>query len=180
MVPEGGLDYDYDFTRFVAGVTLADNGDGTLNTQTAWYRLDEATQALTPAAEGAVFNNLRKDPDSLTVTMTVEGNRTSRHFDFNLVFKDENGLPLTGEYPYLIQDSDGKLIEEGTFNLDNGIITPKGTDGSVSFRLADGEMIIVNYLPVGSTYTVKEKNTKAYITSTQDNGLTNIVSGDIV
>ncbi len=180
VVPEGSVNYVYDFTRYVAGVTLTDNGDGTLNTQVAWYRLDEATKALTAAPEGAVFNNEREDPDSLSITMTVVGNRTSRHFDFSLIFKDENGQPLTGEYPYLIQDGDGKVLEEGTFNLDNGAITPKGTDGGVIFRLADGEMIVVNYLPIGSTYSVKTKNTKAYITSTQENGQTNQVSGDIV
>ena len=180
VIPEGRLNYDYDFTRFVAGVTLNDNGDGTLSTDTDWYQVDEASRTLTAIGEGAVFNNLRGDPAALSVTMTVDGNKTTRHFDMSLTLKDENGAALTGEYPYTIQDADGNLVEEGTFNLDDGTITPRGADGSLSFRLADGEMIIINYLPTGSSFTAKAKTTKAYVTSTVDNGETNMVSGEIV
>ncbi len=171
LVPEGSLSYEYDFTRYVAGVTVTDNGDGTLNTDTKWYSLDEDNLDLTEAPNGAVFNNLRAMPSSLTVTKTVVGNRTTRHFDFTANLKDENDLPLIGEYPYAVQDIDGRTTEEGTFSVG---------DGNIEFRLADGELIMISGLPLGASYTVREASTKAYITSTQDNGQTNVVSGTIV
>ncbi len=166
QIPEDSVAYEYDETRFVAGVTITDNGDGTLNADIRYYEVDEDNLKLTALAEGEelpVFNNLRSKPSSLSITKTVVGKKTDRHFTFHVTLRDEKLQPLVGEYPYTITDGDGKIKAEGSFTLIESDL------GVLSFYLMDDEIICIENLPLGAHYAVTEDESKAYITTAENN-----------
>lgn len=97
------------------------------------------------------------DPDTkpavgtLTVSKTVKAANdpsapvdTEKVFDFKVNLKDKAGNTLTGNYAYTIGGE-------------------KGTLGSgATFPLKHGQSIVIDGLPVGATYEVREKPTDGY------------------
>lgn len=97
------------------------------------------------------------DPDTkpsvgtLTISKTVEAANdpnapvdTEKAFDFKVNLKDKAGNTLTGNYAYTIGEEKGTL-SSGT-----------------TFKLKHGQSIVIEGLPVGATYEVREKPTDGY------------------
>lgn len=97
------------------------------------------------------------DPDTkpsvgtLTISKTVEAANdpnapvdTEKAFDFKVNLKDKADNTLTGNYAYMIGEEKGTL-SSGT-----------------TFKLKHGQSIVIEGLPVGATYEVREKPTDGY------------------
>lgn len=97
------------------------------------------------------------DPDTkpsvgtLTISKTVEAANdpnapvdTEKAFDFKVNLKDKAGNTLTGNYAYTIGEEKGTL------------------SSSTTFKLKHGQSIVIEGLPVGATYEVREKPTDGY------------------
>lgn len=97
------------------------------------------------------------DPDTkpavgtLTVSKTVKAANdpsapvdTEKAFDFEVNLKDKAGNTLTGNYAYTIGGEKGALGSGATFPLKHG------------------QSIVIDGLPVGATYEVREKPTDGY------------------
>lgn len=107
------------------------------------------------------------DPDTkpavgtLTVSKTVKAANdpsapvdTEKVFDFKVNLKDKAGNTLTGNYAYTIGGEKGTLSSGATFPLKHG------------------QSIVIDGLPVGATYEVREKPTDGYTTSAErDEGI---------
>ena len=92
-------------------------------------------------------NNIKTG--DLKIAKTVEGNKDySGEFEFKIVVKFDK-TTLTGTYDYSLFDTSGK---ETTGKL-------KLTD---TFKLKDGEYIIIKDLPIDSTYEITELTTNGY------------------
>ena len=92
-------------------------------------------------------NNIKTG--DLKIAKTVEGNKDySGEFEFKIVVKFDK-TTLTGTYNYSLFDTSGK---ETTGEL-------KLTD---TFKLKDGEYIIIKDLPIDSTYEITELTTNGY------------------
>lgn len=92
-------------------------------------------------------NNIKTG--DLKIAKTVEGNKNySGEFEFKIVVKFDK-TTLTGTYDYSLFDTSGK---ETTGKL-------KLTD---TFKLKDGEYIIIKDLPINSTYEITELTTNGY------------------
>lgn len=92
-------------------------------------------------------NNIKTG--DLKIAKTVEGNKDySGEFEFKIVVKFDK-TTLTGTYDYSLFDTSGK---ETTGKL-------KLTD---TFKLKDGEYIIIKDLPINSTYEITELTTNGY------------------
>ena len=92
-------------------------------------------------------NNIKTG--DLKIAKTVEGNKDySGEFEFKIVVKFDK-TTLTGAYNYSLFDTSGK---ETTGKL-------KLTD---TFKLKDGEYIIIKDLPIDSTYEITELTTNGY------------------
>ena len=98
---------------------------------------------------------------TLTVgkTVVIAGDQnapvdTERTFDFTVNLKDKAGEALTGVYAYAIGETKGELSSGETFQLKHG------------------QSIIIEGLPVGTTYEVLEKPTDGYTASAEgDKGI---------
>lgn len=100
--------------------------------------------------KGQVTNTL-KVTKALAGTDKPEG----LEYEFQINFKNEKG-PLLNNYSYAKMDSKGNIIKETDSDgkekeLNDVLISDGGT-----FVLGDGEYIEINYLPVGTTYTIRE------------------------
>lgn len=97
------------------------------------------------------------DPDTkpavgtLTVSKTVKAANDpsapvdiEKVFDFKVNLKDKAGNTLTGDYAYTIGEKRGTLGSGATFSLKHG------------------QSIVIDGLPVGATYEVREKPTDGY------------------
>lgn len=97
------------------------------------------------------------DPDTkpavgtLTVSKTVKAANDpsapvdiEKVFDFKVNLKDKAGNTLTGDYAYTIGEKKGTLGSGATFSLKHG------------------QSIVIDGLPVGATYEVREKPTDGY------------------
>ncbi len=102
--------------------------------------------------DGQVTNNL-KVGKTLAGADIPEG----LEYEFQINFKNNKG-PLLNNYSYAKIDSKGNTVvgpnpsNNGVIELLNDVLISDGE----TFRLGDGEHIEVHYLPVGTTYTIKE------------------------
>lgn len=147
---------------------------------TCWMQFTlPSISSMTPEQASGQFTN------SLQVGKTVENANPDQRFEFQIHFQSKDGADLPDDYCYTrfkkkrkldsngnpafdangkpiyvekkdaagnpVLDADGKPVYE-TEVLDNDIIISDGD----TFWLGDGEYIIVNYLPQGTTYTITE------------------------
>ena len=96
------------------------------------------------------------DTGNLRVEKSVEGVSTEKEFEFEIKLTDANGAELKDDYSYTRYDSNGDVIK-------NDLIVYNGG----SFKLKDGEYIIINYLPNGTKYTIKENVPNGFHASTK-------------
>lgn len=147
---------------------------------TCWMQFTlPSVSSMTPQQTSGQFTN------SLQVGKTVENANPDESFEFRIHFQSSAGTNLPDDYCYTkfkkkrkldsdgkpafdadgkpvyvekldadgkpVLDADGKPVYEAEV-VDNDIIISDGD----SFWLGDGEYIIVNYLPQGTTYTITE------------------------
>lgn len=98
--------------------------------------------------DGVVENTIQKG--NLKISKEVQGNKDYKgEFEFKIVIT-YNNTTLTGSYNYTLYDASTK--KETTGNL-------KLTD---TFKLKDGDYIIIEGLPIGSKYKITELTTNGY------------------
>ena len=105
------------------------------------------------------------ETNSLEVSKEVLNVRTNQEFDFEIVLSDANGNPLIDDYSYTRYDSAGAAVESGIIN------------NSTIVKLRHNEKIIINYLPKGTIFTVREIPTDGYHASHDIND-SGVVEGD--
>ncbi|MBR4024461.1 MAG: Cna B-type domain-containing protein, partial [Firmicutes bacterium] len=98
-----------------------------------------------------VTNILKKG--DLKVAKTVVNGDTNKEFTFTLDLEDSSEEEVEGTFNYVIYNSDDEKVSDGT-------ISSGGT-----FKLKDGQYIIVEGLPAGTTYTVTETEEDGYTTT---------------
>lgn len=90
-------------------------------------------------------------PEQTTGTLRVEKEvsgapvEQEQEYEFTIKFTDTDGKPLQDDYAYTRYNKNNEPTEQDI------IISSGG-----SFKLRDGEHIIVKYLPVGTKYTIQE------------------------
>lgn len=92
--------------------------------------------------------------DTLTITKNVEGVATTDKFEFKISLLNESGTPLSNTYPYEIIDSEGNATNHSEGIAHNG-----------TFRLGNGESIVVKDLPDNAKYTIEETNVSGYLST---------------
>ena len=121
------------------------------------YNASETTKVIT--INYGIVENAPVDSDyynklqtgNLKITKEVQGNKDyAGEFEFELTVTHKT-TTLTGKYDYKIFNSSNEEISSG------GIILTDGT-----FKLKDGEYIVIYGLPIGSKYSVKELTTNGY------------------
>lgn len=112
-----------------------------------------------------IVDNTKKSDTDSTTTETFE-------FTLNLL---QNGIPLTGSYKYRIYniDEDGNRRKDTSDNS-SGIIE----NGEGTLILSDSQVVVIEGLPVGATYTVTEKKSAPYFTTAVRNNHRNPATGD--
>ena len=108
----------------------------------------------------AVFVNARNDVlGSLSITKVVNGEGSDKEdiFEFTVKLTDANGKPLAGEYDYA-NPNDKVNGQSGKLKLD--------ANGEAKIYLTHLETITIYNLPVGTKYTVTEKDytSEGYVT----------------
>ncbi len=92
------------------------------------------------------FATTEQDTGQIKIEKEVTGSETSDEFGFNINFQKKNGQPLKDDYSYTKYNSaTNEVIENDVLIWNNS-----------KFTLKAGEYIIINFLPVDSTYTLKE------------------------
>jgi len=102
---------------------------------------------------------------SLHVEKEVQNSDTTQSFDFDITFTDANGAELINTYAYTVYNADNSIAG-------NGIIE----NSTTSFKLSHGQYIVVDYLPIGAKYVVKETAAPGFFTVNSINGGTNTES----
>ncbi len=97
---------------------------------------------------GVVVNAIQKG--HLKISKEVQGNKDYKgEFEFKIIVT-YNTTTLTGSYNYTLYDASTKKETTGKLKL---------TD---TFKLKDGDYIIIEGLPIGSTYEITELTTNGY------------------
>lgn len=109
-----------------------------------------SVSSLTPEQN---TGHLRVEKESVGAVPDLE-----QEFTFDIHFKDADGNHLPDDYAYTRYRSDGTVVETDIILFDGG-----------SFKLKHGEYIIVKYLPIGTVYTVEER---------QGSGVYSVTVGD--
>ena len=84
------------------------------------------------------------ETNTLEVSKEVLNVNTDQEFDFEIILTDAEGKALIDDYSYTRYDADGNAIESGIINNSNII------------KLRHDEKIIINYLPEGTKFTIRE------------------------
>lgn len=97
--------------------------------------------------------------NSLTLSKTINGNmgNLNEEFEFIVTLNDKNNNTISGTYPCSYGNVD--LLETITF-----------IDGVATIKLKHNELITINNLPYGVTYTIKETNKEYTMTYQVNNG----------
>lgn len=84
------------------------------------------------------------ETSTLELSKKVINATTNQEFDFEVTLTDADGNPLIDDYSYTRYNADGEPIESGIIN------------NSTIVRLRHDEKIIVDFLPKGTKFVVKE------------------------
>lgn len=112
-----------------------------------------------------VFNNHKDKTTNLTVQKQLPDESDSdKAFPFEIVLRDQNGAALlTGSYHWQITKNETNVIDNGRDT--SGVIT----NGALNITLKHDEKVVINNLPVGSTYIITE-TTQGYSPTVTVNG----------
>lgn len=125
----------------------------------------------------AEFTNTKNKPDKpdtpdkpskpkkhrLMISKTVAGTGADKNqeFTFTLTLTNSSGKPLTNAYTFSGSAQDGAEVpQKGTFKPDK--------NGEVEFTLKHGQSIIIDELPAGTQYSVKENDSQGYTVTEKD------------
>lgn len=139
-------DYRYEVKEVEANqngyTTISDGASGTIE-------VEECAEAT--------FVNAREPYDLLIVKKVTGIGDKEKEFHFTLSLKDAQGNDLTGTIAYSREDG-----STGELTLDEY--------GTCMFVLSDGQSIMIEDLPNGTTYVIKEEeaNKDGYITTVQE------------
>ncbi len=157
--PGDDVNTDYDTIEYIVAVH-AEKVAGALNlTYIGAYTTPPLTQLTdVEIVDGAMYlpftNTLSR---SLSLTKNViyaEGYAQEENLSFNyrITVNDKDGNGLNGEYPFTIVDSNGSPVETPTSAV-------TFYDGYWEYNgLKPGELLTINGLPAGSTFTIVEDN----------------------
>lgn len=90
---------------------------------------------------------------TLEVSKEVLNVSTDQEFDFEIVLTDENGNALIDDYSYTRYDSNGEAVESGIIN------------NSTIVKLRHDEKIVINFLPEGTKFIIREILSDGYHSS---------------
>lgn len=97
----------------------------------------------------------------LRVEKTVDGPDTGdQEFRFEIKFTDQGGNTLPDDYSYTRYKDDGSIVKQDVIIFNGG-----------SFELKAGEYVEINYLPIGTQYTITERAEDGYSTTVSVNDL---------
>lgn len=136
-------------------VTTVKDENGATSEEYEGYQSTTGT-IKAPDTQTLTFTNKLKT-GSVSVNKVVGGNaatdddKTTKEYEFEIRFDYQNST-LTGKYPYTIS-ADGKEPASGTLEL---------VDGTGTFKLMNGETILINKLPINVTYTISETNSEGF------------------
>lgn len=105
------------------------------------------------------------ESSSLELSKQVINASTNTEFDFEVTLTDADGNPLIDDYSFTRYDAEGNAIESGIIN------------NSTIVHLRHDERLIIDFLPQGTKFIVKEIETPGYHSSHTINSGTNIDSG---
>lgn len=99
--------------------------------------------------------------NSLEVSKEVLNISTDQEFNFEIVLTDAAGQPLIDDYSYTRYDADGNAMESGIIN------------NSTVVKLRHNEKLVINFLPEGTKFTIRELPTEGFHSSARiDEGST--------
>lgn len=111
------------------------------------------------------------ESSTLELSKQVLNATTDQEFDFEVTLTDAEGNPLIDDYSYTRYDANGDAIESGIIN------------NSTIVHLKHDEKIVVDFLPQGTKFVVKEIETDGFHSSHAVNGGTtedsNTATGDL-
>jgi len=111
------------------------------------------------------------ESSTLELSKQVLNASTDREFDFEVVLTDAEGNPLIDDYSFTRYDAEGNPIESGIIN------------NTTVVHLRHDEKLIVDFLPQGTKFTVRELATDGFHASHSINGGTiadnNTAEGDM-
>lgn len=100
-----------------------------------------------------VFNNHKDKVTDLTVKKLLsEGDTSTTAFPFEITLRDKTGAALlTGNYQWKVFDDAGEQIVDNNRTLSGTI-----TDGKLIVNLKTNEKVVIEDIPVESTYIIRE------------------------
>lgn len=113
---------------------------------TCWmqFTLPSVTSLTPEQSSGQITNSLKVGKEVIGTNAP-----TDLQYEFSIHFTKDN-VDLPDDYSYTKYDKDGNVVDYDVIIWDGG-----------TFRLGNGEYVMINYLPVGTTYEIKETG-KAY------------------
>jgi len=140
----------YDSTVYNVYVKVTDDGKGKLKAEVNIYD-----------STGAKHDSIVFDNKFIKVGLLIKNNNTGDYINTNKSFNYKVAVEgVTPNTSYKISNQNNEEIEQLAID-DNG-------EGIYEFSLKHGEFIVIEELPIGSTYVVEEQLEK-YYTSTIDN-----------
>lgn len=136
---------------------------------TCWMQFTlPSVSSLTPEKTDSDYGHLKVDkevlvnidgkdhePEKLFNGMEQGKFFEEKEFKFTISLKGPNGKQLKDDYAYIRYDKNGNPLTDGS-----GILAWETIANGEEFVLKDGEYIRIQYLPKGTTYTIKEKDTE--------------------
>ena len=98
------------------------------------------------------------ESSTLELSKKVLNASTNREFDFEVILTDAEGNPLIDDYSFTRYDAEGNAIESGIIN------------NSTIVHLRHDEKLVVDFLPQGTKFTVREIETDGFHSSHVING----------
>ena len=154
-------DVRYDSAVYLAEVMIENGGDGDATATVVGFWKQETSAAWTPCDNmSADFTNTLVG--GLTLSKKVLGTTPEGGFTFELTLCDQNGNPVSGTFPAIILQHDGKEIEDNrTFNAEGKHLVE---------GVMHGESITIHDIPIGTTWTIEETSPDGYVVTYTVNG----------
>lgn len=159
-VSEGDIPFGYELQGIDYQISQGSSSNPTDYTSSTTIDGKNYYAVLGNAAAYATLTN-KYTSGNLKLSKTVNGNPSvAKEFDFKVVFKDDKGAELTGNYNYTLGDKKGTVTSGDTI------------------KLSAGQEVEFLNLPAGATYEITETSLPGYTTTV--NGVAgNVARGTI-
>ncbi|MFV0399864.1 MAG: hypothetical protein ACK5LX_04495 [Oscillospiraceae bacterium] len=130
-------------------VQVKNDGSGLTAVNVAFQTADGTAKAANP-----VFVNHYSADSDLTITNTVTGTYAdlTRQFTYKLTLNAAGGVTTTDTYSAQITRKNGTV--EAAFTV--------GYSANADIKLADGDVVVISGLPVGTTYALQQVGESTY------------------